>query len=351
MNNKSFGLDIGSTAIKAVWLSSQRDGFLLNSHFIAPTPARGMSSEAPLDEEEMAEAIKTTVDNARITTKNVNIAFAEHQVYTKVIEMPALSDKELALAIYWEAEQYIPVPLSSITLVWSILEKPQKLQATTVGKMQVLVVGAPTMLINKYQKVLTMAGLNVVSIETEILSVIRALVTQKKGTVGNFPPTIVINIGASSTALAIVKNGGLIFTYYIPVGGIAISRAIEVDLGLTLQQAEEYKKAYGVSKEGQSEKISKAIESILASILSEAKKALAFYSQKYKDDAPIQQILLSGGTARLPGIDLFFAENCGIETAIANPWKILVNKELSKEMITRASDYTIAVGLAMRGYE
>ena len=87
---------------------------------------------------------------------------------------------------------------------------------------------------------------------------------------------------------------------------------------------------------------------ILNSLVAEAKKAIAFYSQKYKDDSIIQQILLSGGTARLPGIDLFFAENLGIETVLANPWKILASQVVPQEIVGSSSDFTIAVGLAMR---
>jgi type IV pilus assembly protein PilM len=135
------------------------------------------------------------------------------------------------------------------------------------------------------------------------------------------------------------------------VGGSAINRAIATDFGLTLQQAEEYKKVYGVSGKSLGGKIGQATEPILNSILMEVKKSLAFYSQKYKDEGPIRQILLSGGTAKLPGIDLFFANNSGIETAIANPWKVLSSQTIPKEVLDNASDYTIAVGLAMRNYE
>ena len=87
------------------------------------------------------------------------------------------------------------------------------------------------------------------------------------------------------------------------------------------------------------------------SILGEIKKSIAFYSQKYRDDAPIRQIILCGGTAKLPGIELFFANNSGIETAIASPWRILASQQVPKEILDNASDYTIAVGLAMRDYE
>ncbi|MDO8620796.1 MAG: type IV pilus assembly protein PilM [Candidatus Levybacteria bacterium] len=351
MSNSSFGLDIGVTNTRAVWLDYAKEGFLLKASAIAPTPPKSVLSESPLDQEEMAQAIRNVVDKAKITVRNVNIAFPENQVYTKVIDMPVLSDKELAFGIYWEAEQYIPVPLSTITLVWSVLKKPQKIEVGSTEKMQVLMVGAPTALINKYQKILSMAGLNIVSIETEILSAIRALVPFKANVNIVPPTTVIISIGAVSTSLAIIKEGILVFTYSIPIGGIAINRAIESDFGLTLPQAEEYKKTYGFSKEGVGGKIGKSIEPILTSIAAEVKKSLAFYAQKYNNQSPIQQILLSGGTAKLPGIDLFFAQDTGIETAIGNPWKVLTSQEVPKDIIDQASDYSVAVGLAMKGYD
>lgn len=338
--NKSIGLDIGLTKIKAVSLSRQNNGSILDSFNVTPTPPKGMLSEAIEDEEEMAAAIKKTIDNLKVNSKGVNIALSDSQVYTKIIEMPVLSDKELSLAIYWEAERHIPVALSTITLVWSVLKRP--LNSALGEKMQVLMVGAPTALISKYQKVLQMAKLDINSIETETLAIVRALVTT------SLPPTIIVSIGATNTSLAIIRDGILVLTYSIQTGGNAISRSIEADFGLTPSQGEEYKKTYGFSKAGAGQKVGKSTEPILFSILLEIKKALAFYSQKYKDNSIIQQILLSGGTAKLPGIDLFFAENLGIETVIAAPWKILGDKPLPPEILNGTSDFTIALGLAMR---
>ena len=316
MNKKAFGLDIGATTIKLVFLEAQKGGYIYKSSLIVPSSVKGMLSESPLDQEEMAQTIKKAVSDAHIDSKYVNVALAENQVYTKTLEMPVLSDRELASAIYWEAEQYIPIPLTNVTLTWNVLKRPDKPGST--DKMQVLMVGAPTLLVKKYQKILSMAGLFINSMETEILSTIRSLVLGE-----NFPPTLIISIGAVSTSFAIVRNGLMVFTYSMSMGGAAINRAIATDFGLTPVQAEEYKKIYGVFGKSLGGKIGQATEPILNSILMEAKKSLAFYAQKYKDETLIRQILLSGGTAKLPGIEIFFANNSGIETAIANPWKIL----------------------------
>lgn len=350
MNRKAFGLDVGATTMKLVWLGGQRSqkegvgGFSLLSCLLAPTPPKGMLSESPIDEEEMAQVIKKAAEEANIKTKTVNVALPENQVYTKVIEMPVLSDRELAQAIYWEAEQHIPVPLSNITLVWNVLKRPKT--PSPAEKMEVLMVGAPTALIKKYQKVLGMAGFTINSMETELLASVRSLAV---GTPTDpFPPSVIVSIGAVSTSLTIVREGEMVFTYSTQIGGAAINRAIATDLGLTPQQAEEYKKVYGVTGKSLGGKIGQSTSPILTSIVSEAKKAIAFYSEKYKDDFPIKQVILSGGTSKLPGIEIFFAQNLGIETVMANPWKILTSQQIPKEIIDNAPDYTIAVGLAMK---
>lgn len=343
MKSLPFGLDIGATTVKAVWLKQDKTEYFLNAYAMVPTPQRGMMSESELDQQEMASVIHKIVTDAKITTPYVNIALPENQVYTRVLEVPELSDKELSTAIYWIAEQYIPIPLPEITFDYKILKKTSE---GSDKKMQLLLVGAPNVLIDRYQKIITYAGLTISTIETEILSTMRSLIVGDQA-----PPTLIVVIGALSTALAIVKEGVIIFTYSIPLGGTAISRAIAADFGFTISQAEEYKKTYGISDKNFQGKIGKASEPILMSILTEVKKALAFYTDKYKEQGQIQQILLSGGTAKLPGLTLFFTENCGVETAIANPLKMLANQELSKDLLDNATDYTIAVGLAMKEHE
>jgi type IV pilus assembly protein PilM len=258
--------------------------------------------------------------------------------------MPVLSDKELSSAIYWEAEQYIPASLDSMKLDWTVLRRPKVV--TPDQKMQVLLVAAPLQLIKRYQTVLELAGLTINAVETEILSVIRGIAAS-----GNFPTSLIMHIGALTTNLSIVQNGTVVFTYIIPLGGLAINRAIAADFGFSPVQAEEYKKVYGLNDKNFGGKMTKAIEPILLSLLSEVKKAMTFYADKYRNESPISQVLLSGGSARLPGIDLFFAQNIGVETVTANPWKIQNVQGVPKELEVRGPEFSISLGLAMKDYE
>lgn len=340
----TFGLDIGSSRIKAVWLEGSRDRLSLKSSITFPTPQKGMFSESAFDQEEMAQTIRTVVKDAKIGTRLVNVSLPENHVFTKIIEMPALSEKDLQSAIYWEAEQNIPAPLETITLDWKILRKPEG--KNTDSKIQILLVGAPINLVQKYQSILAKGKLQVNSIETDLLAVIKSIVGRS-----GFPTSLIIHMGAFTTSLAIIQNGIIVFAYSLPVGGVAINRAVAADFGFSVPQAEEYKKVYGIVDETFGGKIGKAIEPILLALLSEVKKAITFYSEKYKQESQISQILLTGGTAQLPGIGLFFVENVGIETVLANPWKINSVNNVPKEVMDKGAEYAVAIGLAMKEYE
>src|SRR3990167_3156469 len=120
---KLIGLDIGSKTIKVVELERSGKINKLVTVGVSAAPPKGLLSELPLDHMALAEAIKKTCLDARVTTRRVNIALPESMAFTRVIEMPMLSDKELASAIRWEAEQYIPLPLSEAILDYQIMGK------------------------------------------------------------------------------------------------------------------------------------------------------------------------------------------------------------------------------------
>ena len=344
MKNAIFGLDIGITTMRVSWLAVDKKNIKYLSSLSAATPQKGMTSESPFDHQEMAAAINKLVIDAKIATNNVSVALPESKVYTKVIDMPNLSEKELSSAIYWEAEQYIPAPLDTMTLDWSILKRPKS--GDTATKMQVLLVAAPITIIKRYQTILELAGLSIAGIETEILSVIRSVVADE-----SFPTTLIMNIGALSTSLSIVQNGSVVFTYIIPLGGIALTRAIASDFGFALPQAEEYKKIYGLMDKDFGGKISNAIQPVLSSMAVEVKKAINFYTDKYKNESPIVQLLLTGGSASLAGIGSYFVQNVGVETVIANPWKMLNIQGVPADMETRGPEFAVSIGLALKDYE
>jgi len=337
----TFGLDIGTNSIKLVKLALAGEKYKLQSYGIAPTPAKALYSESESDLILLAETIKKLVKDSKIPEREVNCALPEAKVVTTVLEIPPLSEGELAEAIKWEAEQYIPQPLSEVRLSFDIIEKPKN--DKTAGKMKVLLVAAPLRLISRYQKILTLTDLKPVSLETETLAVLRALETD----LGN-EPSILINLGASSTQLAIIEKGNINVIRSISTGGTALARAVSSELDLEISQAEEYKKSYGLDETKLQGKVTRAIKPVLDSIIEEIKKAISFYKEK-KPEQFINRAVITGGTARLPGLVSYLASELSTEVLVGNPWSdIILDPQVAKEIGDDGYLYACAVGLAMK---
>jgi len=336
------GLDIGSTTIKVVEIENSGNSHHLITAGLSATPPRGLLSEATFDQVAMAEAIKKTFADARIASKSVNIALPESMVYTRVVEMPVLSEKELASAIRWEAEQYIPLPLSDAVLDYQIMDKPTK---TPGSKMEVFLVAAPNSLVGKFQKIAQLAGIDLVSIETEALALVRSIMENNNP---NAPVTLLVNMSAETTSLCIAKGTSVILTYVIPSGSKAFTRALSADLGIDQMQAEEYKKTYGLKKEVLSGKVGSTFKPILDNILSELKRTVSFYQSKNQDMDPIRRVILVGGTAKMPGLAVYIAEELGIETQIGDPWQKVSGAERLQSLPYDPILFAQAVGLALK---
>lgn len=342
-----FGLDIGTSNLKVVQLAQSGKNFKLLSFGSIPTPVKSLLSESTFDVEALVEAIKKLVRDAKISIPFVATALPEAQIFTRVIEMPYLSENELSSAIKWEAEQYVPVPLTDVSLDYQVLSYPAERVAG--AKMEVLLVAAPNVIIEKYVRVLTMAGLKPVAIETEIIAVARSLV----GNNPYSPTTLIVNIGSATTDLSIVRAGSIAFTRSIATAGTALSRAISSDLSLEMSQAEEYKRSYGLDETKLEGKVAAALKPVFEVVLTEVKRALSSYQSKRPDD-PVKRLVLCGGTAKMPGVVVYLAEALGVEVQIGDPWFNIEKDEKVKNEAARLSEegplFAAAVGLALRDF-
>lgn len=334
-----FGLDIGSTSSKIVQLERDGNKFRLLAAGLVPTPTPGLASEADNALVALATALKKLHQDARVTTKNVITALPEGQIFSRVIELPPMNDDELAQAIPWEAEQFVPKPLNEVNLDWQVVSRGGL--DKEAQPMKVLLVAAPKVLISKYLKVCSLAGFEVVAIETEMTAVARALVPP------NASPTMLVDFGAKTTDLTIVDNGQVVMTRSIPTAGEAFTRAVSTGLALEITQAEEYKRAYGLAEKELEGKVKGALTPVFEAVSSEIKKALAFWQEK--ETKPVASVVLTGGTANLPEVSTLLARSLGIEVQLANPFSSLTAEEKAiSSLKNNASVFAVAVGLAQK---
>jgi len=337
-----FGLDIGSHSIKAVQLTGSLDRpiFVAAGQIESPTSS---SEQIPsIDNEQAIEAIagsiKTLHKEAHFSTDKVIAALPESQIFTRVVELPSLKQAEIKNTIAWEAEQYVPVPMSEVRLDWQVLGK------VADGKVEVLLIAAPIALVESYLKMIRLANLTPISLETEITAVARSLVQRVEGT----PSTMVVSVGASTTDLSIVNDGRISFTRSIGTGGQALARGVAQDLGFEIDQATEYMKTYGLDPTSLEGKVMQAIKPIFDVIVNEIRRVLAYYSTKHPDE-PVKRIVVTGGTAKLPGLVIYLAEALGLEVQVGNPWEgISLPPQAAKKLVSESTSYAVAVGLALK---
>lgn len=334
-----FGLDIGTYSIKAVQLRKTQEKFYLVAFGSAPSTSRGLLSEAESDLTALAEAIKKLHKEAKFKTRNVAATLPQHEVFTRVVTLPELTQDELESALKWEAEQYVPIPLEEVTLVHQIMGK---LTMDGKEKMEILLVAAPNRLIDKVVKVLKSADLNPVSLETEIFALARSLIPADK------EPVMIVDLGATATDFAIVEKDQLVFVHSIGTAGSAITRAVAMELGLDPSQAEAYKKAYGVDPGKLEGKVLGAIGPVLEVIVKEMEKAIQYYQAK-GGGRTLSRVILTGGSAGLPEVAGLLAKRLNLEIQLGDPF-VRVGKDNLPVGVpaNEASAYAVAVGLAMK---
>lgn len=335
----SVGLDIGSKTIKVVELAPEGTGWRLKASGIVGY--KGTPPDQTKDESELAplvDVIKKLFKEAKISSRDVTIALSESSVYTRIVKFPLLTDAEIASAVRWEAEQYIPIPASEAIIQHQIIERRE---TTTPPSVDVLLVAAPRIVVERYVRTVEMAGLTLSSVETELLSLSRSLGIDTQS-------VLVCDLGARSTDVAIVKNGKLVFSRSFPTGGDAFTRAVSQYLGIDAVQAEEYKRTYGLSQNQLEGKVKQSLDPVVHLVADEMRKALHYYQAESKGDQ-VHSVVLSGGSAGLPEIAAMLTEILGLEVIVGNPFsKITVDPSAVKSLTGYAPFYAVACGLAMR---
>ncbi len=337
------GLDLGSNNFRAVELENDKGKAVLKSFGTYQSPKLDLASDDPTSLDEYADAIKTFLREANFSSDNAVVGMPEANVFTRVITYPKMSSKELNSSIIFEAEQYIPLPLEEVNYSFQIIDD----EAVEEGKMSVLLVAAKKTILQKYVDILKRAGLQPKGIEPETLALQRSLYNNPTA----IGASIIVNMGAQSSQIIISYKGFVRFTRSVNVGGETMSKLISQELSLDAAQAEEYKKTYGMDAGQGDGKIFNVIKPVFDNILGEINRSKMYYTS-HSPSVTINKVILSGGTALMPGLLFYIASNLDCEVELANPWKnILLSSKLQKDkdlLIEQGPVYVTSVGLALK---
>jgi type IV pilus assembly protein PilM len=339
------GLDIGSSAVKAIELQRTSDGLKIVRYGYAPLPPEAIVQGSFMNAPAIASAIREAVQEAGIKAKEVATSASGHAVIVKKITLPSQSPEELDETIHWEAEQYIPFDINEVNVDYQILQ-----ESGLDGQMDVLLVAAKKDLIDNYQTVIQEAGLNLSVMDVDAF----ALGNMFEHSYPTPPESAIaiVDIGAAFININVMCGGIPTFTRDITSGGSLYTEEIQKTLNLSFEEAERIKlggKSGQVSREVVPQEVEEAMREVSETLLGEIQRSLDFYRATASTSA-ISKLLLCGGSARVPGLSRLIQERIEIPVEIADPFaQIEVASSLDEERLQElAPSLCVAVGLGMR---
>jgi type IV pilus assembly protein PilM len=339
------GLDVGSSAIKAVELKAGGKGgaeYQLVNVGLEQLPPEAIVDGAIMDSGSVIDAIQRLFTGQKIKTSDVATSVSGNSVIVKKISLPQMSPEELAESIHWEAEQYIPFDIQDVALDYEVIEG-----SGSGGNMDVLLVAVKKDKIGDYTSVITQAGKTPAIVDVDVF----ALQNCYEVNYGVDPGRVValLNVGASIMNVNIVKGATSIFNRDIAVGGNQYTDAVQKDLNLSFDQAETVKR--GAYVEGASpESVGPILQAVSENIALEVQKTFDFFKATSQEDR-IDRIFLSGGTSNVSALREVFADRFEAGVELMNPFNSITYnpREFDPEFINEIGpSAAIAVGLAVR---
>jgi type IV pilus assembly protein PilM len=334
-----FGLDIGSTAIRLVQLRRGGAHPALVAYGAVPVPANLTSSDSKMDQDKISELIKQLVRENRVSLKHAVVGLPANKVFATVITTPKIDHSQLAKAIRYQAEQYIPMAIDQVKLDWAVID-----QSKDGKQLEVLLVAAPISAVEKYMAILEKAGLEPLGLEANATAVARALVPT------NTLAVAMVDFGALESDISIVWNNAPRLIRSVSVGGLTFVRSVAQNLGLDEVQATQFTYKFGLTQSKLEGQVFKAIKPTLDNLVSEVEKSVKYFSGRYPD-VKLEKLVVTGSASSLPELGPFLANSTGLPVEFGNAWvNVSYPSGLQEKLMGLSSEYAAAVGLAGRGY-
>jgi type IV pilus assembly protein PilM len=340
------GLDIGSTGVRLLQLSSHGSGYRVDHFAVEPLGEGVVVDKAVQDVEAISTAILKAIKSSGTRAKSCAIAVSGSAVFTKTISLPAdLADADIESQVQIEANQYIPFPLNEVSLDFEVLG-PSPRNADLID---ILLAASKSENVESRQDAIDTAGLKTKVVDVEAFAIANAFeLIRKRDGVNRVDAVGLFDVGYDQTTLLVIKGGQVIYTRDHPFGGHQLLEEIQRRYDMTAEQASFFERDEGTPEDFEEE----VLEPFQLNIVHQISRALQFYASS-NEYSNIGTIYLSGGTAALKGLASMVQQELGMTTRIADPVTGMdIASNVSVNTLKRnANNLMIAMGLALRGFD
>lgn len=355
------GIDVGTSGIKLVEFAASKGRPQLVTYGSIDFQEPGSITQ-PAFFPIIVEALKRILKEARTQSVNAVSAIPNYSVFSSILTLPAMNKKDLASAIHWEAKKFVPMPIDEMVLDWKLLESkgsdgkkgqsvdvatpsqkepPSKNEKSSFDSTRVLITAAPKNVVQRYVELFQRVSLQLTSLETESFALERSLVGMDK------TPTMIVDIGATTTSIIIAEDGIPVLNRSVDVGGRTTTHAIVNSLKVDMERAEQFKRDIGFALDVQNG-IPQTIESSVSPVVNEIKYGLDLY-YSHPTSRKVERIILTGGSAYLPRLPEYLTSLLSMKVFVGDPWaRVIYPVELKPALDEIAPRFAGAVGLGMR---
>jgi len=343
-----FGLDISSSSVKMLEIvEAGRGAYRVERYVIEPLPRDATVDGNISNLESVVEAVKRGYKRLGTRSRHVAMAVPTGAVITKKIIVPAsLRENELEVQVESEANQYIPFALEEVNLDFQVVGP----SPTSPDEQEVLIAATRKEKVEDRVAVAESAGLKAAVMDIEAFAQQSALglVVKQLPNAGKDMNVAIVDVGANVMNVSVMRNDQSIYTREQAFGGNQLTQDIVARYGMSVEEAENAKRSGGLPDDFETE----VLRPFMENLSMEVQRALQFFftSTQYHS---VEQILLAGGSAVIPGMDEVVHTRTQVPTMVANPFASMQASpriQLKKLMVD-APSLIVACGLAMRRFD
>ena len=343
-----FGLDISSSSVKMLEIvEAGRGTYRVERYVIEPLPRDATVDGNISNLESVVEAVKRGYKRLGTRSRHVAMAVPTGAVITKKIIVPAsLRENELEVQVESEANQYIPFALEEVNLDFQVVGP----SPTSPDEQEVLIAATRKEKVEDRVAVAESAGLKAAVMDIEAFAQQSALglVVKQLPNAGKDMNVAIVDVGANVMNVSVMRNDQSIYTREQAFGGNQLTQDIVARYGMSVEEAENAKRSGGLPDDFETE----VLRPFMENLSMEVQRALQFFftSTQYHS---VDQILLAGGSAVIPGMDEVVHTRTQVPTMVANPFASMQASpriQLKKLMVD-APSLIVACGLAMRRFD
>lgn len=285
----------------------------------------------------LAENLKKLLSEnliGKLASTHVVLGVPAGRTFTRTFTVPASSERYLKDAVNLEVEQYVPIPISTLYVDYEVIERSK-------DELSVLMCAVPRVLIDSCVNLVENAGLRVIMVEPSVGAVARLLESTEDGHL----PTVIVDIGSTSTDIAILDRS-IRIAGSTAVGGNTFTLDIAKKLKVPLDNAHQLKVLNGLNAGSRQQKITSALAPSLDKMINETQRVMRYYDERIANHRKLEQVLIVGGGANLPGIGEYFTNELVMPARVASPWQKLNFGKLPQPAKHFKSRYITVAGLA-----